>query len=189
MSKCYVVVEPHADDAFLSVGSHIERWVKTGNPVRIVTLFPVERGSLRDARDYAALVGAVWNGLELPGAGEPISDAVARAVRNYCPKGSQWILPLGVAPVEQNPHTRDHEDVRARFETPGCWYYVDQPYAIIQKHSERVTEKLKDMRMVSYIKPGANKWKRGVPIFRSQAKFFHFNEGNLPKTFELLVRK
>jgi len=209
MPKCYVVLEPHADDAFLSVGSHIERWVKAGDRVHIVTFFPVERTSLRDAENYAVSVGATWTGWTLPGAGEKIPKRPEHAptwwwgrepdtqftMENWLGLNDGWgwevqlILPLGGAPVDQNPHTRDHEDVRKRFEHEGVWYYVDQPYAIIKKHSERFTEKLKDMRTVSYLKPGANKWKRGVPIFKSQAKFFHFNEGNLPKTFEMLVRK
>lgn len=34
----YVIVEPHADDAFLSAHGHILSWIKQGHAVHIVTL-------------------------------------------------------------------------------------------------------------------------------------------------------
>jgi hypothetical protein len=52
-----IVVEPHAEDAFLSLGWHIERWIKSENKVHIITLS--KKGS-HDAEKYARKVGATW---------------------------------------------------------------------------------------------------------------------------------
>lgn len=174
-----VVVEPHSDDAFLSLGWHIENWIRDGHPVHIITLYPVNRRSLLDARDYAKAVDASWTGYEMQTGPMPKQ-------RIKLPPG-QLILPLGGAPLDQTSHTQDHWNVRCWLERPGCWYYLDQPYAIVQKHSIRFAKMLTGMNVISYSKPPIRKW-RHIPLFRGQAKFFHFNPAEkLKQTCELIV--
>lgn len=170
MRRCYVVVEPHADDAFLSLGAHIEHWVKaSGHFVTIVTM----RGFMdndhpkrhEDARNYAAAVGAEW---------------VERGLNEKMPPG-QLILPLAF----RHP---DHETVRLHLERKDSWYYVDQPYAIVQKNGDELNRKLEGRRIISYKKPHARKY-RHIPLFKHQAKFFHYNPAEkLRETFEMIVK-
>ena len=57
----FVVVEPHADDAFLSTHGHILSWVKQGHTVHIVTLHMSDNPvRLTEAKAYADKVGAAW---------------------------------------------------------------------------------------------------------------------------------
>src|SRR4051794_4364484 len=57
------VVEPHADDAFLSLGWSIRRWVKEGRTVEVVTVYSAAEGRAREAAMWAKSVGAAWSGL------------------------------------------------------------------------------------------------------------------------------
>lgn len=178
-------VEPHSDDAFLSIGQHIEDWIALGVSVSIVTLIPVLPASLRNSEAYAKAVGAAWIGYTYLGAGAPFGKRLKLE--------GQVVLPLGAAPLDQNPHTQDHWNVR-RWLEPGLtshsapWYYVDMPYAITRKNEARMNALMHDMHVVSYLKPPARKW-RHTKLFTAQAKFFYFNKDGLPKTFELLLRK
>jgi hypothetical protein len=175
----FVIVEPHSDDAFLSVGWHIEQWVQAGHNVHIITLYPVNHHSLKDAAAYASAVGASWEGCHMKAGPMPKE-------RLILPEG-QLILPLGGAPLDQTEHTQDHWNVRRWLEEEGCWYFLDQPYAIVQKHSVRFSKMLHGMTVVSYCKPPKSKW-RHIPLFKGQQKFFYFNNvDKLKQTCELLV--
>lgn len=186
MSRIFVV-EPHSDDAFLSLGGHIEQWVQEGRKVTILTLVPVKKNSLQNAKDYAKAVGADWEGFQYSG-GDMDWNTWEDPFAIWPPPHSRVILPLGVAPMDQTEHTQDHWNIRQWLQYPGCWYYLDQPYAIVQKHRERVNEFLKGMSVVSYLKPSAQKW-RHIPIFTAQSKFFFYNsEEKLRQTLELIVR-
>jgi hypothetical protein len=181
-----LVVEPHADDAFLSTGQHIEDWVKRGIRVVIVTVFSATRKRADDAVAYAKAVGAEWHGLGFI-EGEPLpSDEVGADFPDLLPgtdvgKGWQVILPLGITHPE-------HVAVREWLE--DCFnvqYYLDQPYAIIQKNGELVTDLLAGREVVSYRKPGIRKY-RHIPLFKDQAKFYHYNPPEkLVQTCELIV--
>lgn len=182
-----IVVEPHSDDAFLSLGSHIERWVQEGKQVTILTMVPVKKNSLKDAETYAAAVGARWQGFKYPGGNVDWED-YRWPFHKWPPPHSTVILPLGVAPLQQTEHTQDHWNIRQWLQYPGCWYYLDIPYALVQKHRERVNTMLAGMEVVSYEKPPARKW-RHVPIFTAQAKFFYFHPAeSLKAAIELVVR-
>lgn len=156
-----VVVEPHSDDAFLSLGAHIERWVKRGDAVNILTVCSGTRKRAEDAQAYAKAVGASWQGLgfEDTKLDHPLIDMVWR-------KDSIIIGPLGI----QN---EDHLAV-VKGLPPRALRYIDQPYATIQKNSEEVTRRVAGLQCVSYLKPGIRKW-RHIPLFKDQAKFFHYN--------------
>jgi hypothetical protein len=182
-----VIVEPHSDDAFLSLGAHIEQWIQEGKQVTILTMVPVKKNSLRDAETYADAVGAYWQGYNYIG-GDCDWKEMLKPVHTWPPPDSTVILPLGVAPLQQTEHTQDHWNIRQWLQYPGCWFYLEQPYALVQKHRERVNEMLAGMEVVSYAKPPARKW-RHIPIFSAQAKFFYFHPAEkLKATVELIVR-
>ena len=170
----YVVVEPHADDAFLSLGGHIERWVKAGDEVLIVTLIPVKKTSLRDAEAYAKAVGASWEGYDCG----RLMKSVPWLHKKF---DGQVILPLAI----EHP---DHWAVRMAFERgPKPWYYVDAPYYMAQKNWDLTNELLIGKSVVSVLKPSARKW-RHVPLFKSQSKFFYFNsKEKLAQMTEMIV--
>jgi hypothetical protein len=56
----FVIVEPHSDDAFLSLHAHILKWVGEGSSVHIVTLEDNPRRSI-EAAAYAKKAGATWS--------------------------------------------------------------------------------------------------------------------------------
>jgi len=163
------IIEPHADDAFLSLHGHIKEWIKDGVDVCIVTLSGDTR-RLQEAERYALTQGCEW------------TDDRNRQAR--CAGETRVIVPLGI----KHP---DHIDARLRFGKGDCWFYVDQPYALCQRDRCEVTTKLKGMEIVSFMKPHARKW-RHLTIFESQKSYFsHFHRADAfkPAAFEMVVRK
>ncbi|MEK0326123.1 MAG: hypothetical protein QQN63_10515 [Nitrosopumilus sp.] len=163
-----VVVEPHPDDAFLSLGWHIEKLWKDDSVI-IVTVYADEKRE-REAGVYADAVGAesVCLGLE---------ESRMSSIGRICPiellrailAGLEWdhiVFPLGL----QHP---DHQRVAvSRF--PGSLRYLDSPYLAKLKMAEALSRKAEGMYLYSICFPPKRKW-RHVPIFKSQSKFFHFN--------------
>ena len=158
-----VVIEPHADDAFLSLGGHIIRWRNEGFNVHIITVIPQTPKRAREAAQYAEFAGASWEEYKTTSTWGTLWEG-----------DQQVILPLAM----QHP---EHIQVREAFEKANpwlwdkVWYYFDIPYSGKQKNSDRTRELSQGMRMVSYLQPGMLKFKPAVPIFKTQAKFFHFN--------------
>jgi len=169
-----VVIEPHPDDAFLSLGHHIEK-IWRDREVRIVSVYSNERRG-REAGEFADAVGAsssVIGLTETNMAGE-LSRRLETSLREPLEALSNSIVvcPIGL----QHP---DHLRVRNsvdEYVSKGTevWYYLDTPYQTKQKLSEELREATTGMTVVSIAYPGARKW-RHVSIFKSQAKFFHFN--------------
>jgi hypothetical protein len=195
-----IVVEPHCDDAFLSLGWHIERLWRSLN-VLILTVY-ADAARTREAGAYAAAVGArsrvlglaeSATGLAAPVASPagpvaspagPARRAGLRAlpeVRNalreelgllepmdlIVPADTLVLFPLGL----QHP---DHLQVAAS-RIPGCGRYLDTPYQTKQKLAQELRDKTEGMYLYSLCYPGKRKWKH-VPLFKSQSKFFHFND-------------
>lgn len=160
----FIIVEPHTDDAFLSTHGHILRWIKQGHAVTIVTM-PAESRRMREAEAYARKVGADW----LPYGG-------------ILPAG-QLILPLGI----RHP---DHVSTRQTLETPDAWFYLDMPYALVQRDAELVNDLLRGTEIVSFMKPHGNKF-RCLPIFKSQSSYFGFHgrDEQMKSSFEMIVRR
>jgi hypothetical protein len=128
-----VVVETHADDAYLSVGSFLREWAGEG-PLMLVTVFSGTRQRARDAAAYADEVGAEWLGLGRI-EGEPgNADGVAEVpgleddLRTLNASGVVMLGPLGIG----------HPEHRAVAEAlpAGAWRYLDQP--ISGKRKSRV---------------------------------------------------
>ena len=178
MSRTICVVEPHADDAFLSLGQHIEDWIKGGDRVTIWTVFSGTRKRAADAQAYAKAVGAEWMGSDF------VEGQVLDAGRilDLLPEANHIVVPLGLTHPE-------HEMVRDTLTCTGLetWYYLDQPYAITQKNGPMISGKLFGHKVISYRKPGVRKY-RHIPLFKDQAKFFHYNTADkLIQTCELIV--
>jgi LmbE family N-acetylglucosaminyl deacetylase len=182
-----VVVEPHPDDAFLSMGHMLEtqfkEWDKT-----IVTVY-CDRTRTREALAYATAIGAkcVTLGLEeskmlsVEEVIEPVEE-LKLLMMEMVAKGGNWDLlafPLGL----QHP---DHKRVArtAEKDFPLALRYLDTPYQAKQKLGVELNSLINGMTVRSINYPHARKW-RHVPVFKSQAKFFHFNktveEGRIPE--------
>ena len=190
----HIVIEPHADDAFLSLGGHIEMWRKRGEPVLIVTVYSGTRKRARDAQAYAEAVGASWLGLgaEEP---DPRGRKAAEAVEawRYDPPPLEDSLSVYVPLAFANPeHLAVRSVVEDRLEhlrRPPPLYFLDQPYAGVQANGDALQAALFDTTVVSYLRPPARKY-RHIPLFKDQAKFWHFNPAEkLQHNIELIVKE
>lgn len=161
------VIEPHSDDAFLSLHQHIKNWIKEGQEVSILTIYSSHK---RDAegRAYAESIGAGYKSLTIPW-GNGLKDKIpilpsfkTWGIGNY----TQLVFPLGL----QHP-----EHLAVRSHAPkSCWFYLDTPYQAKQKLAEDLQAKIENMKVVSILYPNKIKWK-SIDFFKSQAKFFYFN--------------
>jgi hypothetical protein len=171
------IIEPHADDAFLSLHGHIQSWIKQGHVVTIRTIHGDAR-RMDEAQRYADAVGCEW---------ESHVDYLADTprMRTAVLPHAQFdtlVLPLGL----KHP---DHIDARLHLDTGGSWYYVDMPYALVQRDNAEVNEQLSGMEVISFMKPHARKW-RHLSIFESQKRYFsHFHRADAfkPAAFEMVV--
>lgn len=188
-----LVIEPHADDAFLSLGQMIEDWTKSGQNVTIMTVYSGTRHRARDAQAYARAVRAGWIGLGAIEAGNarengagligPYDPAYARLLREE----PLVLLPLGVGGHPEHILIRDVMTAVRSKGDGDTWYYADQPYASKQKNAGELSRILQGRRIEFFRKPGARKW-RHVPLFKDQAKFFYYNPiESLRETFEMVV--
>jgi hypothetical protein len=163
------IIEPHADDAFLSVGGHIETVWKEDDVI-IVTVFSGTRKRAHDARDYAEAVKSSWMGL-----GWVEGEGIDLSLSAPLPKVDRYILPLGVQHPE---HILVRSEIERVFPENIYEYYVDQPYAQKVSNSKDVTNRLQGMCLTSHVRPNARKY-RHIPLFKDQAKFFHYNPADV----------
>lgn len=167
------VIEPHADDAFLSMGGHIEEWVKKGEAVTIVTVYSATPKRGAEAKAYADAVGAAWIGCGAVEAGSMDGLPATFELPSFN-DAFDIFVPLGIRHEE-------HKLVRAIAEgtigsriIPTLSYYLDQPYALQPSNSAEVSKVVAGMIVGSYLKPTARKY-RHIPIFKTQSKFFFYN--------------
>ena len=192
-----IIIEPHADDAFLSVGQIAEDAIKKRKlPVTIVTVYSATRKRGDDARRYAEAIGAEWVGLPFKEAGNSKAsgnvgvfslDDLSEVIEARGQK-EVW-APLGIGDHPEHLAVRDAvaKVLKRGRSLRTLRLYVDQPYAIRQKHAAEASELLRGRIIAAFCKPHARKW-RHIPIFKDQAKFFHFNPvAMLAKTFEMVV--
>lgn len=161
------VIEPHADDAFLSLGAHLDAWAGTGAKVTIVTVFSGTRTRGRDAARFARAVDAEWVGLGLTESGsmdvsQRFSGDDFRGLGDE--PGHVRVWPLGLRHAEHRAiaSAAPDEDMR----------YLDQPYATRPRCSAEVDTMLFGRLVNSYLAPGAAK-ARHVDLFKDQSLFFH----------------
>lgn len=178
-----IIVEPHADDAFLSMGGIIEREIRAGVVLEILTVYSGTRDRAQDAYAYAQAVGADWTGLGFEEKGNARVNGPAECSLDMYPLDplATYYLPLGFAHPE-------HAFVRDLFSKAlNRAYYLDQPYGSKLKNQPLVLDALRGRTILDIYKPGARKW-RHIPLFRDQSKFFFYNNVEaLSKTFELVV--
>jgi hypothetical protein len=181
------VIEPHSDDAFLSCHQHMLNWIKDGFKVHILTIFSNPKRD-KEGEAYAKSIGASYSSLTITEQSHLGLEQVA------CPPFRDWpikpgpnditLFPLGL----QHP---DHLTVRAEFlavEQGKVYYYLDTPYQAKQKLADDLNEAVFGMMVVSILYPPATKWNK-IPIFKSQAKFFHFNPADsLKRIPEIIVK-
>jgi LmbE family N-acetylglucosaminyl deacetylase len=183
------VIEPHADDAFLSLGWSIRKWAKEGKQVEVVTVYSADPGRAREAKRWATWAGAAWRGLGFEGCP---ADGLALAVEAVPPLPTPllpddlmtpaWcrIWPLGL------PHL-EHEAVAAAAPDRDL-HYVDTPYQLDLFGQRAVRRALIGRTIAWWQQPPRKKWD-GRRFFRSQAVLFeHFPPEVLESVPEIVVR-
>lgn len=164
-----LVIEPHADDAFLSLGHHLASIWET-ETLAIATVFPetMQRGD--EARAYAHSVGAshYCRGEGYEEVKTPTLTALkkwlALIIEEFDPDAV--IGPLGIQHEE-------HKLVAAAL-PPNAQRYLDVPYAGKLKNGSEVRDLVRGRIVTSFAVPPMPKF-NGARFFRSQAKFFYYN--------------
>ncbi len=166
-----IVVEPHPDDAYLSLGWHLEnlwrdqeRW--------IITVYSNQKRAA-EGEAYAGAIGAEYINLGLEEAPMASTSPIRRIeelgqvlkeLKVY--ETDSLLFPLGL----QHP---DHLRVAAT--RPGrVLRYLDTPYQMKLKLRDDLQRRAEGMSIYSICFPHKAKW-RHIGLFKSQAKFFHFN--------------
>lgn len=177
-----LVVEPHADDAYLSVGWHVESlWAE--HQVAILTVYSDEK---RDAESkvWADKVGADHTSLGLPltNMAEEYDGTTEPKLLEFCTT-TAWdvlVIPVGL----QHP---DHIKTRETLKHLQAWHYLDTPYCSKIKNAEEMNEALQGSQIVSIAMPHGRKW-RHIPLYKSQSKFFYFTKPDQKPTHETIIR-
>lgn len=166
-----LVVEPHPDDAFLSLGWHLEHLWK--NDERCILTVYADAKRTKEAEAYAKAIGARSEviGLEESkmNGGKRVTEVVELAEYLEELENQHWdkiFFPVGL----QHP---DHLSVAAT-RLPGCYRYLDTPYQTKQKLAEILLEKVEGWTVDSILFPSSRKW-RHEEVFKSQSRFFYYN--------------
>lgn len=183
------VVEPHPDDAWLSLGWTIEQWIGEGRPVRIVTVYSEPRRAAESAA-YAREIGAGHVALGLPPHGgglkggwscEPPPVSVLDGIRTEPPEF--WVWPLGLEHPEHRAVALLGLNSRLAHAS-----YLDLPYAGKQKNREAVHRLLAGREVRTFTPPSARKW-RHASTYHSQSLFLHRNLGLLTRFPEMTFNR
>jgi LmbE family N-acetylglucosaminyl deacetylase len=174
------VVEPHSDDAWLSMGQHLLQMRERGEEVTIVTVYGNAQ-RLTEARTYANYIGARHRAIGVPesdlGANESYETELPSGVLDDL--GGIVIGPAGL----QHP---EHRAV-ARALPVGILRYVELPYSRKQILAPEVTRVLTGHQIVSWL-PRSAKANAASSIFKSQSQFWRFNREDMIGAVEVLVR-
>lgn len=196
-NKKIYVIEPHSDDCFLSLGAHVEEWVKQGTEVTIITVYARTRKRADDAAGYSRAVRAGWIGMDYTETGGGLRSVPPDIHGNafdfmsevfpIAGTDTKVLIPLSVGhPEHETVRIAVEQNAAAHGYESNLLYYLDSPYMITQALNEKVNDALRGMTVVSYRKPHARKW-RHCTLFRDQQRFFYFNRDRLKETFELIV--
>jgi len=187
-SKVIAVVEPHADDAYLSLHQHMVDWIKAGKIVIILTVYSGTRKRAKDAEAYANAIGAQWAGFGLVESQDGNVPEIKLADVTFDPLPGMLgmlydhrdVTVIGPAGI-QHP---EHQEVRrwiywsykGKMRNGVEFSYVEIPYYTKHKNQQEVNDKLEESCIASIKKPKHYKadekyWK----CFKDQSKFFHFN--------------
>ena len=170
-----MVVEPHSDDAWLSLGQHLLDWQAGGEETAIVTVYGTAR-RMEESRTYANYVGAKHLALAIPEGG--FAELPSGILEQAIGEADMIIGPLGIKHPE-------HLAVAAAMPAEAL-HYVDLPYALKQANAEATSHRIHQLRVVSW-KPRSAKANAASSIFKSQSKFWHYNREDLIGAVEVIV--
>lgn len=183
-----VVVEPHADDAYLSLGELIA--TRALGPVTIVTVFSGTRRRGDDAREYARAVGAEWVGCGLVESGGGVDGGEVETIDSQCIRdalsgavgdGSTVVWPLGIRHPE-------HRAIAALAD-PGDAFYLETPYQLRSANQEEISERLRGREVLYWKRPDWRKKFVHHARFRDQGLFMHRNPPkDMAGAVEVIVR-
>ncbi|HTS23007.1 MAG TPA: hypothetical protein VMN79_14475 [Casimicrobiaceae bacterium] len=176
-----LIVEPHADDAFLSLG-HTLCTRAPSEEVAVLTLYVQDARRIDEGGAYAKSIGA--KGYFYAPSPERIAEALESTLRQFAP--DLVLSPFGI----QHP---DHLAARACVDArgfPRVRYYLDVPYYVRPKNAAAIQAALAQCayRVVSIGSPQPEKWK-ALPIFQSQAKFFRLNPPETLRAPEIVLER
>ncbi len=181
-----IVVEPHADDAAISLAAHLRRWVDAGDAVTIVTVYGAET-RLSEARAYAEAIGAEAVTLGVPEAGGGPGEGVAALDPDYLADAlaivgagvTYW--PLGVGHPEHA--------ALAALAPAGAPRYVDKPYWYKASLADAFADALAGTTVVSADYAVRRLYRPAVAAYKTQARFFYFNPPSALAGPELVVSR
>lgn len=166
-AKPFWIVEPHADDAYLSLGDFIQRHASS---VTILTVFSGTRRRAQDARRYAEAVGAGWEGLGYTESDIGLTTNVTLdppLSRSQLPSAGTVILPLGVLHPEHR--------ALASLRRAGDLSYLETPYQLRRKNQPEIYRLLFGRRLLYWNKPDWRRKFKHHDLFRDQSLFMHRN--------------
>jgi hypothetical protein len=162
------VIEPHGDDAFLSLGWSIHEWVREGQRVDVVTVFTSERTRVSETQRWAESIGANWQGLgheQRDTYGSEGTKEVVDLPAPLLPEPMMSASACRIWPLAfENP---DHAAVAA-CAPEGDLRYIDTPYQLALDHQPKLREALIGRTIEWWLLPPQAKWD-GVRFFESQA--------------------
>jgi hypothetical protein len=177
----FTVVEPHSDDAMLSLHEHMTLWRAHGHAVRIVTVFGSNRRATEGAV-YAHRIGAGYRWLGLPESGVGIasgaraSEEGVSAVRSaFLADGLEGLI-LGPLGLRHPEHLAVVGALLA--EHPNYLRYIEQPYAMKYVNQDDLDGRAAGLPVKSLRLSTKAKWDLFPEVYRSQSLFWR-NEGPL----------
>jgi hypothetical protein len=181
------VIEPHADDAFLSLGWSIRTWVRQGQEVEVVTVFSADERRARESAAWAASIGAAWSGLGYDGyVGEWRADfpvvplATPLLPVQMLESDACRVWPLGL-------ENSEHVAVAAQAGETD-FRYVDTPYQLHPYRQREVREALSSRTIAWWQCAPSAKWNART-LFESQEVLFEaFPPATLLGLPEVVVR-
>jgi hypothetical protein len=184
------VIEPHADDAFLSLGWSIRMWVRAGRRVEIVTVYSADEKRAAETKRWAATVGAGWRGLGLTECGsvrlEQSDGTEARLPSPVVPKDILdrsdvcRIWPVGLRHVEHI--------ATAGAAVEGDLHYIDTPYQCNLLEQRAARAALVGRVIAWWNSPPKQKWDASRFFESQRALFDHFRPDVLESVPEIIVR-
>lgn len=170
------IIEPHPDDAFMSLHAHITGPWKTFDKTIVTVTCPPERAG--EAASYALSVGCKHLALGFEDGNWGPSKI---------PQFSEWNLKTSLSDFLIFPLGLRHPDhVKVNAESPvGSLFYLDVYY--VQYETNPELEKLSSKRVVSALWATESK-RHYLSRFPSQAIRFVLAQPNYPPRFELVLK-
>jgi hypothetical protein len=182
-----VIVEPHPDDAYLSLGASIRTWTGDGRRVHVVTVYSADARRAEEARAWAAAAGASWSGLghrwaEVSGLTTP--EAVPALPRplltpDLLADDRVRIWPLGIGHPE-------HAEVASHAEAEDL-RYIDTPYQLDPSHQRALGRALVGRSVAWWMAAPSAKWPDRVHFPSQEALFDLITRERLGAVAEVVV--